>query len=442
MRYANLLLATRKGDGSMEYAFACHRAGSIEEATAKALRREVGLAKVREALESEGGLSPDALFPEAGGYYCEVQSDGMHTEAGSRRTGSGSNSRAFAKLLRALRFRVCDRCGRWLSPTMLDAESTWDRAAGERVCNACRENDRSILVNGYHRDDSRQAGTETVIADNGTAFSVISEEGETAEERALTVGFELEACAPDRALTRNDRFEAIPDYWAVKDHFKHERDGSLSDGGLEFVTQVFTLGHFRRSADVEAVCSQAKALGADDRDPHSGLHVHVSKKFLGDTPAEQSETALKIEAFINEYESDFVALSGRNPGSMGYCALSSARSVDDLFAEVKACLGQGANPFGQVGMLRNNHSRAVNFRGMGATMEMRIYKSTTDPVALRDAVEFTVGLVTGLRKTPFRKIFVLGKALRDVPADTMARLRAKGCFCRTHAQGDTRGRAF
>ena len=411
-----------------------------------AVASEVTFAEVRQALSERPTQEhvESALFPAGGLYRIRIETEGgPHTEARTTHSRFDSDTRVFARLLRILRFRVCDRCGRWLSPTGLDQASTWDRQRQERVCNECRENSREIRVCGYHGDGSTVAGAESTRGDNGSTYSLLAAEGETEETKKLTVGFELEASNPRRSLTGgNGTFEATPEYYRIRSHFKHERDGSLSSGGVEFVSQVLTLKYFRENRDVEAVCDQARTLGADDRDPRSGLHVHVSKAFLGDTPEEQAETACKAEAFLLKYQSDCLALCGRDPAQMGYCRFSTSVDVDRLFERVKAAKEAGEDPFGRLLDLGNSHSRAINFRGKGPTVEMRIFKSTTDPVAVRDAVEFTVALFQGLRKTPFKKIYALGKVLRYVPEGTLARLRSKGIFCRTQAAGEVRGRAF
>ena len=268
--------------------------------------------------------------------------------------------------------------------------------------------------------------------DNGCSYSLLKTGGETEEELGETIGFELEIDNCDGLNGYScGSFVPTAEYGAIREHFKHTHDGSL-DNGFEFVSQVNTLRYFQESKDVETLCEQCKALGADDECCTSGLHIHVARGLLGKDAFEQAMTTAKIIRFMAEYKDDFVTLSGRDEDYMDYCKIMAADEAHRLYKGVSDLIAQGNRNV--MAYFPSNHYTAVNSRGLnGKTIEFRIFKSTTDSQRIRDLVAFCVGLVKGMRSTPSRKLFSLGKAFRHIPEDALKRLRESGCFLHSHA---------
>ncbi|MCI1244477.1 MAG: hypothetical protein LKG11_00755 [Bacilli bacterium] len=408
-----------------------------------------------------------AMSPTAGRYYYAADMDAEHTYSTYTHTRPQDATNAkwlLGWLLReALGFRKCDRCGKWISPTHRDDCSRYD---GEhRYCNACvAAMPHFIEVYGYHDDTTGSGTAGAVRGDNGSTYAFVADGDETPAERSETIGFELEASnqSTDLQVRNGSRygFYSTDAYWAIRSHFKHERDGSIGQG-VEFISQVWTAKHFRDSQDVETLCECAKSIGADDADGRTGLHFHLAKTMFGADAFEQAKTVLKVIAFVTEYKDDFIRLSKREVSHMNYCKMVPMEVVNSVWSEVKAMEASGSNPFacyrsfGAPAAERrplpnymsnyftfgNDHSLFVNCRGVGPTIEFRFLKSTTDPRLIRDYAEFLMGLVKSLRSVKFEKIYALGQATKAVPADTMARIRAMGCFLKTHAI-ITKGKAY
>jgi len=453
----NIVLITIADRGISRLAYVSVDAGDALAATLTSSVCDLSMSEVlAHVYGGTDGLDPKARLVALcrDGTHCvSVDTDREHTYntyKNTRPQGSSNPKWLFGWLLReVLGFRKCDGCGRWLSPSDMDAVSEYDRGTRRRLCSACLASEpKTLQLHSYH-GDSTGSGTEGAVrGDNGTTYAFVAEGAETEAERAETIGFELEVSNPERSLVRSDgRFPVTDAYHAIRSHFKHERDGSIG-GGVEFITQVWTLRHFRDSRDVETLCECARALGAEDSDPRTGLHFHLPKTMFGATPIEQAKTLIKVMAFVTEYRDDFVRLSKRDPRRMSYCAMIDAETMGRVWERVKADEAAGRNPFersydayGLGFTFGNDHSQFINARGTGATIEFRFLKSTTDAVLLRDYAEFLVGLVKGMRTLRFESVYTLGKALKAVPSDTLNRFRAAGCFLKTHATV-TRGKAY
>jgi hypothetical protein len=69
----------------------------------------------------------------------------------------------------------------------------------------------------------------------------------------------------------------------------------------------------------------------------------------------------------------------------------------------------------------------------GATIELRIGKSTNDPEKIKHYLRLILGIVENIKNVPFEKCYCLGRITRLVPSETMNYWRKQGCFLNTKA---------
>lgn len=102
------------------------------------------------------------------------------------------------------------------------------------------------------------------------------------------IGVELEVECNSRAI-KNDINARLRSNWLLM-----ERDGSLSDNGIEFITIPM------RPVDIKKSTTWAKFIGYMSDKAKSwntstcGLHVHIGREILGDSAEEKSETLGKL----------------------------------------------------------------------------------------------------------------------------------------------------
>lgn len=89
-------------------------------------------------------------------------------------------------------------------------------------------------------------------------------------------------------------------------------DSSLRDG-LEVVTHLMTLEFHMNRFPSEQLLRAASGLGyhADDADT-CGLHIHVNRSILGNTPEKQDAAIGRIQGFMEAHQEQMRLLSRRN----------------------------------------------------------------------------------------------------------------------------------
>lgn len=84
-----------------------------------------------------------------------------------------------------------------------------------------------------------------------------------------------------------------------------ESDGSLSRYGCEIITIPLLPWDAKSRATWKPIASQLKSLGASSWDNNRcGLHVHIGREILGDTPAQRDATLARLILFYNMYLND------------------------------------------------------------------------------------------------------------------------------------------
>lgn len=167
-------------------------------------------------------------------------------------------------------------------------------------CEECFK-DKHCRVDNYHRPSLE------------TKF--LKENGETTD---LYFGFELEVNTSNYGFNNDDHVDAI---YYIRKNFKHlclnfEFDGSIGNG-FEIVSQPMTYKYIKKhEEDFRQILKYLSENGYQSHNSGKcGLHVHVSKKFLGNTDEEIENTTNKITLFVETYASNIQTLSRRGRGT-------------------------------------------------------------------------------------------------------------------------------
>lgn len=331
--------------------------------------------------------------------------------------------------MRSIGFRTCDICHRWVSPQDIATEaSIFDRREGKRYCRDClmaRDATPTIKVMPYH----------------SSVFTVKNAEGEnfTMDNVADGIGLELE-CVGKNGVNpvKNGRIKATDAFYADANPRKApenrcwhvEDDGSVN---VELISDCMTEKFFR-GYDLSVVTDQLTYMRNDVKREAVGFHVHLSKGFLGSDAAEQIKNFNKVLRFINQYQSDFQAFSGRKEtrGDMFYC---SWMALDSIKAKVRQALSGSVPSWSPYEMSHGSAGCAVI--ASKGTVEFRFFHSTNDPDRVRAIVLFLIGLCKAMRNTNEKRIFSLSKAFRFMDDEVIAYLKRNGLFASTKANQQT-----
>ena len=326
-------------------------------------------------------------------------------------------------LMRAIGFRKCDLCGAWITPQDIRyGHSEYD--GDKRYCPVCtaKKNGKRLPKHGYH-------STSHLVR-------VINADGENFDlSNVFGIGFEAEYYNPnssDGYIKCTDTFYEMACDDSPNRMFRLENDGSCSG---EIISNVFTKKALY-AFNFEVITDVLKLNGNVDGNRYAGLHVHLSKLWLGanNDPKTQCLNYLKLQYFMKSYEDDFFKLSGRKDRSvMGYCQFFSYREIEEMKNDIQ----HNDNPWDYMPCDHGGGSGCA-LNSSGKTIEFRIGANTNDPERLRHYILFILGITEGIKNVPFEKCYCLGKVTKMVPADTMAYWRRHGCFLNTNAI-DTRG---
>ena len=188
--------------------------------------------------------------------YCENCEEYYQTYLVSSQWVNGSLFNICDSCLEDLNY--CERCGEYFSDDNYDFD--------EQCCNSCA---KEGIIRDYHENDG------------WTTFG--------ADSRRFGIELEIENKG---ASENNDIARYLKDNF-LGNHAIYEHDGSL-DTGFEIISQPHTPDEFYK-LDWEKVLEYLSNHGFVSHDSGTcGLHIHVSRKFFGDTSDEQYENIAKI----------------------------------------------------------------------------------------------------------------------------------------------------
>ena len=176
----------------------------------------------------------------------------------------------------------CNECGRMVPNNDLS----------EGVCSNCRT--VRYGIRGYHQGPPLQFHPEP--ADN---------------EHPLYLGIELEVDNPSCSIGQARRQAVVEKVIRAVglDHMYVTRDGSLTNG-FEQITMPATLDYMLSNRErYEQLCTIPKAAGFTSHDAGTcGLHVHVSRDFIG-----SPENVAKLVYLSERFWTQFFLFSRRSP---------------------------------------------------------------------------------------------------------------------------------
>ena len=170
-------------------------------------------------------------------------------------------------------------------------------------------------------------------------------------------------------------------------YFKH--DGSIN--GFEIVFHPHTP---KACTDYHwgKIFSTIKKLGYTNDDKKAGLHLHISRKYFGDT-TEQNEALAKMVFLMYKFKEEIEPLAGRKDSDYAtYSAKALKRAKEnDLFGTFRWY----CDSCGKYSAINCQHKD---------TFEIRIFDGVTDEVRFKDILNFVENLCVIVKCTSITDI--------------------------------------
>lgn len=157
-----------------------------------------------------------------------------------------------------------------------------------------------------------------------------------------------------------------------------KEDGSLSDDGLEIVSQPMTALYHLNSDMWVRILDLVRQYGGKSHDAGDcGLHIHISRKFFKDHDA-----VYRLDRLFHRFKDELVNFSRRT--CFGYCRL-----YDDDLHEIKDVAERKAKWEEEKSW--QDRYQAVNDKNTN-TVEIRLWRGTLNDETFRATVEMTAAL--------------------------------------------------
>jgi hypothetical protein len=272
----------------------------------------------------------------------------------------------------------CTGCGGYFRN-----EDLFTDISGDDYCENCRDpeggdyEDDDCYIYAYHSGHPR-----------GLAFW-------GKDEHDIYLGMELEV---DKGGKDEENASEVLDI--LDDSHAHcEKDGSLSDG-FEIISQPFTIDYWHK----ELKARYAKACGYLIRNGYAshntctcGLHVHVSRKGLGNTKDKMYATIGKIATVMEMYWPEFKQFSRRKNRQLeSYAAKIDAgihKNVDDIPTIIEKINKCASSRYFALNLTNND------------TIEFRLFQGTLRIETITATLELVYGLVRMCRESDLDAIY-------------------------------------
>lgn len=170
-------------------------------------------------------------------------------------------------------------------------------------------------------------------------------------------------------------------------YFKH--DGSIN--GFEIVFHPHTVKAYNEY-DWKEIFSTIKKLGYTNDDKKAGFHVHISRKYFGDT-TEQNEALAKMVFLMYKFKEEIEPLAGRKDSEYAtYSAKALKRVKENDFI---GTFRWYCDSCGKYSAINSQHKN---------TFELRIFDGVTDKVRFRDILNFVENLCNIVKCTSITDI--------------------------------------
>ena len=218
-----------------------------------------------------------------------------------------------------------------------------------------------------------------------------SYEDEEYNENNLYLGIEMEISGSsqesDNEEDAREILKIIQEDAEDAVYFKH--DGSIN--GFEIVFHPHTP---KACSDYQwkRIFSTIKKLGYTNDDKKAGLHLHISRKYFGDT-TEQNETLAKMVFLMYKFKEEIEPLAGRKDSDYAtYSAKALKRAKEnDLFGTFRWY----CDSCGKYSAINCQHKD---------TFEIRIFDGVTDEVRFKDILNFVENLCIIVKNTSITDI--------------------------------------
>ena len=300
---------------------------------------------------------------------------------------------------------ICARCHNIVNKTDLH---------GNFACTSC------LLGNGDGRNETALAYRYGYHEFSGKYL--LTEKPD--EENTLYFGTEIERDYTADRYDNNFRENLESATLAVSDilynNFKNANtqrdnvfmyDGSLINGGVEWITYPHTYAHYKKNADkIDAALETFNEFNfaASER---TGNHIHINRSYFDGKNARDKDksrlAAAKIALIFAEHWNAFCAIAQRDINRTGYTEQPTQRKTDNLFTLARKTLEN-----------EHEHNTAVNLQH-AATIELRIF------AGINSAADLLLYLDIASALAKYAKIKSLEKTQRATLADVMHYLTDK-----------------
>lgn len=189
-------------------------------------------------------------------------------------------------------FFVCSSCG------VIDKKPEAQKDDGEEICQSCFN--EKYVVHGYiHSHDYKPVPT---FFGTGNRYYGIELEIDCGGENPVNAG-KVSYVAKHNATESDERIYC-------------KRDGSLGDG-FEIVTHPMSIDYHCSNMPWDKVLRAAREMGYTSHQAGTcGLHVHVSRKALGETDEGRSAVIARILYFIEIHWGEILVFSRRTASQL------------------------------------------------------------------------------------------------------------------------------
>lgn len=234
------------------------------------------------------------------------------------------------------------------------------------------------------------------------------------ENTKLYLGFELEHTLGDDYFSSSDHLEST---FYIRKNYKHlglnfEKDSSIRNG-FEIISQPMTMAYINEhKEEFRDILEFEKQRGYYSHDKGKcGLHIHVSKDFLGDTEEEIQKTIEKIMLFVETYQDKVEIFSRRKHNQFsGYNSYTKSTYKTSYFNEDNILIEDNYFKSGKMlyelnKMLGIGHSSVINTStSTGKTIEFRMFRGTLKYETFMASLEFVYNLVNVCKENQASKI--------------------------------------
>jgi hypothetical protein len=300
-------------------------------------------------------------------------------------------------------FTTCDDCGN------LHRDCDITHIDGNDVCDNCRMNnyvtcercgDYAHVDNSYYSDELDENFCSDYCRDSEESERCASIRSYNykpdpeffGSDTRLFLGVELEVEQKD--WDADDENEVAQEIINNNTEVYCKHDGSLDDG-FEIVTHPCTLDYHKNSLDWENIISNCLKGGyVSHNNKNCGLHVHLSKKGLGENREEIEINTAKMIIFIERFWDQTLKFSRRTQSQINQWAKRYLEDQEIEAIDFDKMRGKTSN---------SGRYRTVNIQN-SSTVELRFFRGTLKIETLMASLEFSVALVDIVKNSSLEEI--------------------------------------